>query len=106
MLNQAEQPVIIAGRGTIIARASDELKELAEKAQIPVTTTLLGISSFPGDHMLSLGMLGMHGTFYANMAVSHADLIIAIGMRFDDRATALVSGFAPKAKVIHIDIDP
>jgi acetolactate synthase-1/2/3 large subunit len=106
LINEASQPVIIAGRGVIISRACTELKELAEKAQIPVVTTLLGIGSFPESHVLSLGMLGMHGTAYANMAVDSADLIIAIGMRFDDRATAKVDAFAPKARIIHIDIDP
>jgi acetolactate synthase I/II/III large subunit len=105
-INRAECPVIISGRGVIISGAYQELKELAEKAQIPVITTLLGTSSFPENHMLSLGMLGMHGLAYANMAVSNADLVIAIGMRFDDRATGVVSGFAPKASIIHIDIDP
>ena len=106
LINRAECPVIISGRGVIISGAYQELKELAEKAQIPVITTLLGTSSFPENHMLSLGMLGMHGLAYANMAVSNADLVIAIGMRFDDRATGVVSGFAPKASIIHIDIDP
>lgn len=105
-INAANQPLIIAGRGVIISDAFHELAELAEKAHIPVTTTLLGISSFPESHKLSFGMLGMHGMAYANMAVSNADLIIAIGMRFDDRATAKVSDFAPKAKIIHIDLDP
>ena len=106
LINRAECPVIISGRGVIISGAYQELKELAEKAQIPVITTLLGTSSFPENHMLSLGMLGMHGLAYANMAVSNADLVIAVGMRFDDRATCVVSGFAPKASIIHIDIDP
>ena len=106
LINRAECPVIISGRGVIISGAYQELKELAEKAQVPVITTLLGTSSFPENHMLSLGMLGMHGLAYANMAVSNADLVIAIGMRFDDRATGVVSGFAPKASIIHIDIDP
>ena len=98
--------MIIAGRGVIISKAYDELKELVEQAQIPLITTLLGISCFPESHVLSYGMLGMHGMAYANMAVDAADLIIAIGMRFDDRATAKVSAFAPHAHVIHIDIDP
>ena len=105
-ISEAKRPVIIAGRGVQISGASLELKELAEKAQIPVVTTLLGIGSFPESHVLSLGMLGMHGLAHVNMAVDGADLIIAIGMRFDDRATANVSGFAPNAHVIHIDIDP
>jgi len=106
LIDEAERPVIIAGRGVIISGAYAELKELAEKAQIPVVNTLLGIGSFSQGHVLSLGMLGMHGMAHANLAVSGADLIIAIGMRFDDRATGKVSGFAPNAQVIHIDIDP
>jgi len=105
-INEASQPVIIAGRGIVISQAYDELKELVEKAQIPLVSTLLGIASFPGNHILNLGMLGMHGTAYANMAVQDADLVIAIGMRFDDRATANTKGFAPHARIIHIDIDP
>ena len=105
-IDKAERPVIIAGRGIIIAEAYNELKELAEKAQIPVVNTLLGISSFPGAHILNFGMIGMHGLAYANMAVQNADLIIAAGMRFDDRATANTKRFAPQAGVIHIDIDP
>ena len=106
LINDASKPLIIAGRGVIISQGCEELKDLAEKAQIPVITTLLGIGSFPESHILSFGMLGMHGTAYANMAVGAADLIIAIGMRFDDRATSKVSGFASQAKVVHIDIDP
>ncbi len=106
LINEAEQPVIIAGRGIIISQAYDEFKEFAEKAQLPVAHTLLGLSSFPGDHILDLGMLGMHGTGCANMAVQNADLIISIGMRFDDRATGNTEEFAPNARVIHIDIDP
>jgi acetolactate synthase-1/2/3 large subunit len=106
VIGEAKRPVIVAGRGVIISGAYRELRELAEKAQIPVITTLLGISCFPEDHALSLGMLGMHGTAYANLAVDGADLVIAIGMRFDDRATGKVSGFAPHAHVIHIDVDP
>jgi acetolactate synthase-1/2/3 large subunit len=106
LINEAKHPLIIAGRGVIISRAYAELKSLAETGQIPVTTTLLGIGSFPESHALSYGMIGMHGMAYANMAVNNADIIIAIGMRFDDRATAKVAGFAPNAKIIHIDIDP
>jgi len=106
LINEARRPVIIAGRGIIISGAYAELKHLAETVQIPVITTLLGIGCFPEAHVLSYGMLGMHGMAYANMAVDGADLIIAIGMRFDDRATADVSGFAPHARIIHIDIDP
>jgi len=106
LINEAERPLIIAGRGVIISGAYAELKQLAETAQIPVVTTLLGISCFPESHILSLGMMGMHGMAYANMAVDAADVIITIGMRFDDRATAKVSGFAPHARIIHLDIDP
>ena len=106
LINGAERPVIISGRGVIISGAYEELRKLAEKAQIPVITTLLGISSFPESHVLSFGMLGMHGMAYANLAISEADLLIAIGMRFDDRATGKASAFAPEAKIIHIDIDP
>ncbi len=106
LINEAQQPLIIAGKGVNISAAHAELKQLAETAQIPVVTTLLGIGCFPESHILSLGMLGMHGTAYANLAVNAADLIIAIGMRFDDRATSRVSGFAPRAHIIHIDIDP
>jgi acetolactate synthase-1/2/3 large subunit len=106
LIAEAQCPLIIAGRGVLISEACDELKQLAETAQIPVITTLLGISSFPENHVLSYRWLGMHGMAYANMAVDAADLIIAIGMRFDDRATSRVSAFAPRAKIIHIDIDP
>jgi len=106
LINEAQRPLIIAGRGINISGAYTELRQLAEKAQIPVITTLLGISCFPESHILSFGMLGMHGMAYANIAVNAADLIIAIGMRFDDRATAKVSAFAPHAHIIHIDIDP
>jgi len=106
LINEAERPLIIAGRGVVISGAYAELKQLAETAQIPVVTTLLGISCFPESHILSLGMMGMHGMAYANMAVNAADVIVTIGMRFDDRATARVSGFAPHARIIHLDIDP
>ena len=106
LINEAERPLVLAGRGVAIAGAYRELRELAEAGQIPVVTTLLGIGSFPESHELSFGMPGMHGAAYANLAVDGADLIIAVGMRFDDRVTGEVSGFAPRAKVIHIDIDP
>lgn len=106
MINKSERPIVLAGRGVIISEAYSELKTLAETAQVPITTTLLGIGSFPESHVLSYGMIGMHGMAYANMAVNNADLLIAVGMRFDDRATTNVSGFAPSAKIIHIDIDP
>jgi len=106
LIDEAQQPLIIAGRGVIISGAYAELKQLAETAQIPVVTTLLGIGCFPESHTLSYGMLGMHGMTYANKAVDVADVIIAVGMRFDDRATGKVSTFAPRAHIIHIDIDP
>ncbi|WP_333653193.1 biosynthetic-type acetolactate synthase large subunit [Dissulfurispira sp.] len=103
---RAKRPVIIAGGGCIISGASKELKELAEHASIPVTMTLMGLGSFPGTNELSLGMLGMHGTYYANKSVQESDLLIAVGMRFDDRVTGKIEGFAPHAKIVHIDIDP
>ncbi|MBI2288588.1 MAG: biosynthetic-type acetolactate synthase large subunit, partial [Chloroflexi bacterium] len=106
LIDEAQRPVIIAGRGVSISGAYTELKQLVETAQIPMVTTLLGIGSFPESHILNFGMLGMHGMAYANMAVDAADIVIAIGMRFDDRATGRVSGFAPNARIIHIDIDP
>ena len=106
LINEAEQPVVVAGRGIIISQAYDEFKEFVEKAQLPVAHTLLGLGSFPGSHILDLGMMGMHGTGCANMAVQNADLLIAVGMRFDDRATADTGEFAPSARIVHIDIDP
>ena len=106
MINQAKEPLIIAGRGIIISGASAELGELAEKAQIPVVTTLLGKSCLPETHPLCLGMGGMHGEAFANYALQAADLIVGIGTRFDDRLTSTAETFAPRAKVIHIDIDP
>lgn len=105
-IGRAKRPLIIAGGGVIISGASKELRELAEYADIPVTMTLMGLGGFPGTHHLSLGMLGMHGTYYANKAVQESDLLIAIGMRFDDRVTGKVDAFAPHAKIVHIDIDP
>jgi acetolactate synthase-1/2/3 large subunit len=106
MIGESQKPVIIAGRGVVISEAYNELKEFAEKAQIPVVTTLLGLGCFPENHILNFGWLGMHGMVHANMAVQNADIIIAIGMRFDDRATGNTSNFAPNAKIVHIDIDP
>ncbi|MBI5190925.1 MAG: biosynthetic-type acetolactate synthase large subunit [Nitrospirae bacterium] len=103
---KAKRPVIVAGGGVITSGAADELKELAEATKVPVTLTMMGLGGFPGNHKLCLGMLGMHGTYYANMAVHNADLLVAIGMRFDDRVTGKVEGFAPHAKIVHIDIDP
>jgi acetolactate synthase-1/2/3 large subunit len=104
-IHKAERPVIYAGGGVISSNASAELRELAEKRKIPVTTTLMGIGCFPGTNYLALGMLGMHGTRYANYAIGEADLLIAVGVRFDDRVTGKIDTFAPHARVIHIDID-
>jgi acetolactate synthase-1/2/3 large subunit len=106
VINEAKKPLIISGHGVLISGACDEVKQLAEKAQIPVVTTLLGIGSFPESHILSFGMLGMHGTVYANRATGETDVIVAIGMRFDDRVTMDVQKFAPQARIVHIDIDP
>ncbi len=103
---KAKKPIIIAGGGCILSEASHELRELAEYADIPVAMTLMGLGGFPGTHALSLGMLGMHGTYYANKSVQESDLLIAIGMRFDDRVTGKIDSFAPHARIIHIDIDP
>ena len=102
----AKKPVIIAGGGVILSNASKELTSFARKLSIPVTATLMGLGGFPATDPLSLGMLGMHGTYCANMAVTSCDLLIAIGCRFDDRATGDVNRFAPAAKIIHLDIDP
>jgi len=106
LLNKAEAPLILAGHGVILAGAEAELRQLAEKAQIPVVTTLLGISALPETHPLCLGMGGMHGEAYANRALQQADLIIALGSRFDDRLTGPLNTFIPQAKIIHVDIDP
>ena len=106
LIQSAKRPVILAGHGVIISRAYDELKELAERAQIPVITTLLGISCFPEDHVLWTGWPGMHGMAYSSLALDEADLIIALGMRFDDRITGNAEKFSSKSKKIHVDIDP
>jgi len=106
VMAKAQRPVLYVGGGCIQSNASEELTRLARKTNIPVTTTLLGLGAFPETDQLSLGMLGMHGTWYANMAVNECDLLIAVGSRFDDRVTGKVDSFAPKAEVMHIDIDP
>jgi acetolactate synthase-1/2/3 large subunit len=103
---KARKPIIYVGGGAIFSDAADEVRELAEITQIPVTMTLMGLGSFPGTHPLSLGMLGMHGAYCTNMAMHHADLLIAVGARFDDRVTGKLSAFCPEARVVHIDIDP
>ncbi|WP_316570399.1 acetolactate synthase large subunit [Neobacillus sp. YIM B06451] len=105
-LSKAKKPVILAGAGILHGKATAELRALAEKYRIPVTTTLLGLGSFPGTHELSLGMAGMHGTYTANMALYECDLLLNIGARFDDRLTGNLKHFAPMARVAHIDIDP
>ncbi|MFA4982531.1 MAG: biosynthetic-type acetolactate synthase large subunit [Candidatus Omnitrophota bacterium] len=105
-ISDSKRPVLYVGGGAIISEASDEVRELATKNEIPVTMTLLGLGAFPLTDKLALGMLGMHGTAYANHAIMESDLIIAVGARFDDRVTGKVDAFAPHAKVIHIDIDP
>jgi acetolactate synthase-1/2/3 large subunit len=106
MLSSAKMPLIMTGGGVVLGKASALLTELARKYQIPVTGTLMGLGSFPGSDPLWLGMLGMHGTYYANMAISHCDLLLAIGVRFDDRVTGTIETFAAKAKIVQIDVDP
>jgi acetolactate synthase-1/2/3 large subunit len=106
LIERAHRPVIIAGQGVLLSGAWDELREFAERTQIPVMTTLLGISGFAENHPLSLGFLGMHGWVHCNYAVHNSDLVISIGMRMDDRACGKFAGFAPQAKIVHIDIDP
>ncbi|MCH7608398.1 MAG: biosynthetic-type acetolactate synthase large subunit [Chloroflexi bacterium] len=106
LIRDARRPLIMAGHGVTISGAFAELKELAEKVQIPVITTLLGIGAFPGEHILSMGMPGMHGQAHNNWAIERSDLIVAVGMRFDDRVTGRLSAFAPNAQIIHIEVDP
>ncbi len=106
LIYKAKKPVLIIGGGIIISGADQELKRFAEITGIPVTATLMGLGGFPSTHELSLGMPGMHGTFYANLALTESDLLISVGSRFDDRVTGKISAFAPEAKIIHIDIDP
>ncbi|MCX8059968.1 MAG: biosynthetic-type acetolactate synthase large subunit, partial [Aquificaceae bacterium] len=106
LMLESKKPVLYVGGGAVQAEAQRELVELAELLQIPVTTTNMGKGAFPELHPLSLHMLGMHGTYYANMAVYHCDLLIAVGARFDDRVTGKVEEFAPQARIIHIDVDP
>jgi len=106
LIAEAKRPVILSGHGVIISQAYHEVRELAEKANVPVITTLLGISGFPGTHPLYLGMPGMHGMYWNNIAIQESDLLIGVGMRFDDRVTGRLKDFAPKAKIVHIEIDP
>jgi acetolactate synthase-1/2/3 large subunit len=102
----AKRPVVYSGGGVITSNAADELRELVHKTHMPITSTLMGLGAFPSDDPLFLGMLGMHGTQYANLAVTACDLLIAVGSRFDDRVTGVLDTFAPHAEIIHIDIDP
>ncbi len=106
LINESKRPLILSGGGVILGRASEELRQLAWRTRIPVTSTLMGLGAFPGTDPLWLGMPGMHGTYYANMAISHCDLMIAIGVRFDDRVTGKLDTFARKAKIVHVDVDP
>lgn len=106
LLNESSRPVILAGGGVNISGAHNELREFAEKIKAPVCATLMGMGAFPGQHPYFLGMVGMHGTRYANYAVSNSDCLIAIGARFSDRVVSKVEAFAPNARIIHIDIDP
>lgn len=105
-LLEAKQPIIYAGGGAINSGCEDEIRQLAETLNLPVTTSLMGLGVFPGTHAQALGMLGMHGTYEANMAMHHADLIFAVGVRFDDRTTNNLAKYCPNARVLHIDIDP
>jgi acetolactate synthase I/II/III large subunit len=105
-IGHARRPILYVGGGVIHANGADELLELATRLNLPVAPTLMGLGCFPSGHKLSLGMLGMHGTYWANMAISESDLIIAIGVRFDDRVTGALDKFAPQAEVIHVDVDP
>jgi acetolactate synthase-1/2/3 large subunit len=106
LIAKSKRPVIVAGGGVILSNASKELKELAEITDIPVVMTLMGLGGFPGTHPLALGMPGMHGSYFANRSIQESDLLIAVGMRFDDRVTGKIDAFAPHAKIVHIDIDP
>ena len=106
LIEQSKRPIIFAGGGTILSGAATELTEFARKTQIPVTTSLMGLGAFPGTDPLWLGMIGMHGTYRANMSTGACDLIISIGVRFDDRVTGKTDAFASQAKIVHIDIDP
>ena len=106
LIGEAKKPILYVGGGVITSGAHKELRQLAERIKAPLTWTLMGIGAFPGDHELSLGMLGMHGTAYANHAIMESDLILAVGARFDDRVTGRLDAFAPHAKIVHIDIDP
>ena len=106
LIREAERPLVFSGGGVILSKASKELREFVKKIHAPITSSLMGLGAYPGTDPLWLGMIGMHGTYCANMSSAECDLLIAIGVRFDDRVTGKISAFAPKAKIIHIDIDP
>ena len=106
LIREARQPIIFAGGGVILSKASQELTQLARKTHIPVMTSLMGLGTFPGSDPLSLGMVGMHGTYRANTSTGKCDLMIAVGVRIDDRVTGKTDTFAPQSKIVHIDIDP
>lgn len=105
LINRSERPLILSGHGVMLSEAETDLLALAEKADIPVATTLLGLSTIPSEHPLNKGMVGMHGNIGPNIATNNADVILAVGMRFDDRVTGVIKSYAPQAKIIHIDID-
>jgi acetolactate synthase I/II/III large subunit len=106
LIEKAKKPIILCGHGVLMSKAEEELMQFAVKTQTPVASTLLGLGAFPASHPLSLGMMGMHGEAYTNLAIQNSDLILAFGMRFDDRVTGTLKTYAPKAKKIHIEIDP
>ena len=106
MIWEAERPFLYAGGGVIAANASDELRKFVEKVDIPAVCTLMGLGALPAEHPNFISMPGMHGSYAANMGLTHTDLIIALGVRFDDRVTGKLAAFAPHAKVIHVDVDP
>ena len=106
MLSEAKKPLIYAGGGVILGEAWEELTAMSERHNIPVTTTLMGLGGFPETKSQSLGMLGMHGTWYANMAMTDCDVLLCVGARFDDRVTGRLDGFSQNSRKIHIDIDP
>ncbi len=106
LILSAKRPIILAGHGILQSNATDQIRTLAERLQIPVASTLLGLGAFPASHDLSLGMMGMHGEAWVNQAIQQSDLLIACGMRFDDRVTGVLTSYAPNAKKIHIEVDP
>jgi acetolactate synthase-1/2/3 large subunit len=106
LMCKTEKTVLYVGGGVVASNGADELLQLAEKLNLPVTPTLMGLGCFPSGHKLCLGMLGMHGTYTANMSMAKADLIVSIGARFDDRVTGKLESFAKQATIVHVDVDP